>query len=191
MIVGFGIGLFAWFKATALLPVLSGVASTGRWIFSALLLVSLPWWMDYMPKTLSRVSGEMAGIMSDMFDDIGRMDRLVASEPEETTLAKGERLTWRLADSAYAETFGRMRLAAPEPPPANEKAAFAALKESIAAQVRALDDAQRAELFTRLDRDKRRDLVAAVEAFRPAASESANDPAASAATRRAAQRFLD
>lgn len=191
MLMGFGVGLFVWFKAMALMPVLSGLAPMGRWILSALPLLTLPWWMDAFPQTLSHFSRDVASIVRDVFADIARTDRLVASDPAQATLANGERLVWRLGDSVYVDTIGRFQFAPPNPPPASNKAALAALTETITTQVRALDDAKRGELFAHLERDKRSDLKGVGYVFLPAAEESAADPASSAATRRAARRFVE
>ena len=106
-------------------------------------------------------------------------------------MANGERLVWRLDNSVYGDTIGRFRLASPNPPPASEKAALGALTEMITIQVRALDDAKRTELFANLERDKRSDLTRVGPVFLPAAREAADDPAAGAAMRRLAKRFLD
>jgi hypothetical protein len=191
MAMGFGVGLFVWFKAIALMPLIQGMASVGRWIVSALPLLTLPWWMDALPQTFSHFSRGVAGVLGDMFADINRTDRLVASEPEQATLANGERLVWRFNDSVYADTMGIFHFVAPNPPPASEKAALAALTETITVQARALDDAKRAELFTTLMREKQAGLSDAGRVFLPAAKEVAADSAASAATRRSAQRFID
>ena len=117
MLLGFGVGLYVWFKGMAFMPLLSGMASAGRWILSALPLLTLPWWMDGLPHAL------------------------------------------------------------------------AALTEMITVQVRALDDAKRAALFANLQRDKHTDLKKTGSVFLPASKEAADDPAASAATRRTASRL--
>jgi hypothetical protein len=87
-----------------------------------------------------------------------------------------------LRDSVYADTIGRFRLAQPNPPPASEEAALAALTETITTQVRALDDATRAELFATLERDRRADLTGAGDLFLPAANEAAADPGTATST---------
>jgi len=191
MLIGFGIGLYIWFKATSLLPLLQNLTPAGRWILSALPLLTLPWWMDAFPSALSHFSHDIGGIVGEMFADIGRTDRLIASEPAQATLANGERLVWRLQDSVYSDTFGRMQFVVPNPPFASDKAALAALTASMTTQVRALDDTRRAELFANLERDKRADLKEVGYVFKQAAEEAAADPAASAAMRRAASRFLE
>jgi len=190
VIVGFGIGLVIWFKAMALIPLLANLAPWGRWVLSALPLLTLPWWMDAFPQALAHFNRQIASIVGDMFADVSRTDRLIASEPAQATLANGDRLVWRLPESVYAHTFGQFRFVPPNPHLASEKAALAALTDALTIQVRALDDNSRAELFTRLDRDKRADLKEVGYVFEPAAGEASADPAASAATRRAASHFL-
>jgi type IV secretory pathway VirB3-like protein len=157
--VGFGIGLFVWFKATAILPVLSGVASIGRWLISAVLLVSLPWWTQELPRTLSHVNKDLAYVLRDMYADVERIDRLVATEPAQATLVDGDRLTWRLEDSLYADALARVRLVRPEPPPASPKAAMEAIAKQITASVHALDDAQRRDLRAALERYRKQGLT--------------------------------
>ena len=191
MVLGFGVGLVVWFKAIAVMPLISGMAPMGRWILSALPLLTLPWWMDALPQTFAHFSRDIAGILGDVFADIDRTDRLVVSDPEQATLANGERLVWRFRDSVYADTIGTFHFVAPNPPPTSEKAALSALTEMVTVQARALDDAKRAELFANLLRDKLADLKDAGRVFLPAAQEAAADPAAGAVTRRDANRFVD
>ena len=59
MLVGFVIGGSIWFKAVSLLPLLQGMAPAWRWIFSALPLLTLPWWMDAFPKSMVYFSRDM------------------------------------------------------------------------------------------------------------------------------------
>lgn len=191
MPLGFGVGLLVWFKAIALMPLFSGMAPMGRRILSALPLLTLPWWMDAVPQTLSHFSRDAASFLGEVFADINRTDRLLASEPEQATLANGERLIWRFNESVYADTIGTFRFVAPNPPLASEEAALAALTETIAVQAGALDDAKRAELFANLMREKQTGLNDAGRVFQKAAQQAAEDPAAGPATRRAAKRFVD
>src|SRR5262249_40413116 len=109
MVIGFAIGLWLWFRGMALLPLLSGVAPLARWAWSALPLLTLPWWIEAFPHSVSRYSTDMAGVLGDMFADVGRMDRLVATDAAQATLAGGERIVWRLEASAYADTLGRFQ----------------------------------------------------------------------------------
>jgi type IV secretory pathway TrbD component len=191
MLVGFGIGLYVWFKGMALMPLLSGMTPMGRWILSALPLLTLPWWMDGLPNALAYFSNDTAYLVREVFADIVRTDRLVAAEPEQATLANGERLVWNFDDSVYADTIGRFKFVQPNPPLASDKAAVAALTETVTIQARAFDDAVRAELFANLIRNRHTGLKEGEYVYLPAAKEAAADPAASAATRRSAKRFVD
>ena len=190
MAMGFGVGLFIWFKAMAFIPLLSNLAPWARWFLSALPLLTLPWWLDTFPQALSRVSRDLGQVVGGMFADVNRGDRLIASDPADATLANGDRLLWRLSDSVYADTFGQFKFAPPGAPIKSKEAAFAALTNTLTVQSRVLDDATRTALFEHLDRDKHADLKEVSYVFRPAAEEAAADPAASAETRRAASRFL-
>ena len=190
MLMGFGIGLAVWFKATLFIPLLQNLATWARWLLSALPLLTLPWWMDAFPQALSHFSRDVGSIVADMFADVDKTDRLVASDPSQAMLATGDRLVWRLSDSVYAGTFGRFEFRPPSVPFVSEKAALAALTDTITVQARALDDASKIDLFTRLLRDKRADLTNVDPVFEAAAKEAAGDLAVSAAARRAADRFL-
>ena len=190
MLMGFVVGGVVWFKALALIPLLRDMAPAGRWILSALPLLTLPWWMDSFPRALTYFSRDMASVLTDMFADVATTDRLVATEPSEATLATGERMVWRLRDSVYADTMGRFSFVQPIPPPATQQAALDALTATIATQVRALDDAARDELLANLDRDKRNDLTRVIPLFVPAVREVEADPSASTATRQTAKRVL-
>ncbi len=190
VIVGFGIGLFVWFKAMAFIPLLANLAPWGRWVLSALPLLTMPWWMDAFPTALSHFNRQVASIIGDVFADIGRLDRLVATEPGQATLAGGERLVWRLSDSVYADTFGKFKFVPPSKPLASVDIARKAVTETITDQVPLLDDAARGELFVRLGRDKAEGLDEVAAVFKPAAEDTAADTSASEATRRAAARFL-
>ena len=190
MLMGFGIGLFVWFQGMQLIPLIQNLNPWGRWIISALPLLTLPWWLDVFPQAISHFSRDMGSILADMVGDVDRVNRVIASEPQQATLASGERLVWRLQDSVYADTFGRFQLAQPIPRPASNKAAMAVLTDKVTKQVHALDDEERAELFVNLARDKERDLKEMSELFTPVATEVAGDASASTAARRAAKHFL-
>jgi len=191
MLMGFIIGGVVWFKALALIPVLRDMAPAGRWILSALPLLTLPWWMDSFPRALTYFSRDVASVLSDMFADVAKTDRLVATNPAQATLASGERMVWRLEDSVYAETIGHFKFVQPGPPPATQQAALDALTATITIQTRAQSEVERDELFASLERDKRNDLTRAIALFVPAAKEVAADPSASTATRRAARHLSE
>ncbi len=190
MLVGFGIGLLIWFKGMRLIPLIQNLNAWGRWIISALPLLTLPWWLDVFPQAMAHFSRDMGSVLVDMVGDVNRTDRLIASEPQQATLANGERLVWRLQDSVYADTFGRLQFAQPIPRPESIKAAMAILTDKVATQVRALDDEERTELFTRLGRDREMGLNEMNELFTPVATEVGNDLTASVLSRRAAKHFL-
>jgi len=190
MLMGFVVGGVVWFKALALIPLLRDMAPAGRWILSALPLLTLPWWMDSLPRALTYFSRDVASVLTDMIADVAKTDRIVATDPDQATLASGERMVWRLGDSVYADTMGRFKFAQPNPPPTTQQAALDALTATITLQARALDEAGRDELFAHLDRDKRNDLTRVIPLFVPAAKEAEADPSAGAATRRAARHVL-
>ncbi len=191
MVVGFGIGLFVWFTGMRLIPLIQNLNPWGRWIVSALPLLTLPWWLDVFPQAMGHFSRNLGSVIADMVSDVNRTDRLIASEPTQATLATGERLVWRLQDSVYADTFGRFQFAQPIPRPVSIKAAMAVLTGKVTTQVRALDDAERAELFTKLAHAKEMGLKEMDQVFKPVATEVADDASASTASRRAAKHFLE
>jgi hypothetical protein len=184
------IGLPIWFAGTMLLPLFGGLAPVLRIIVSVLLLATVPWWAEYFPSAVTRFSTSVGSMVGDLFSTMDRLDRMVASEPGEAMLAGGSRITWRQADSVFADTLGRYRLATPSPEPASEDAALAALASMVTVQTRAMPDAERAALFARLERDKVHDLNAAGIAFVPAAREALLDAQTDPDVRRAARRFL-
>ncbi len=189
MAIGFVVGGVVWFKAMAMMPLLSGLAPWGRWILSLFLLSTLPWWMGTFPAAISHFSRHLGSILADMFADISPTDRLVATDPAQATLATGARLVWRLGDTVYADTIGTFRFVPPDAPLAGD-VVFDTLSRSIAEQTGALEDTKRAALFARLERDKLNNLTGAGNAFLLAAKETAIDPVASATARAAAERFL-
>ncbi|MEP7328812.1 MAG: hypothetical protein ABI777_06335 [Betaproteobacteria bacterium] len=188
--VGLVVGIFVWFKAMSLLPLLQNMAPAGRWILSALPLLTLPWWMDYFPRVLTYFSREMATVVGDMFADVAKTDRVVASAPAEATLAGGERMVWRFGDSVYADTMGRFTFVQPKPAPATQQAALDALIATVTTQARTLREDERDALVAHLDRDQRRDLTRVLPLFGPMAKAVATDPAAPATTRRIASQLL-
>ena len=190
VIVGFGVGLFIWFKAMAFIPLLANLAPWGRWVLSALPLLTMPWWMDAFPTVLSHFNRQVASIIGDAFADVGRLDRIVATEPAQATLAGGERLVWRMSNSVYADTFGKFKFVAPVKPLASPAIAQKAVTETITNQVPLLEDGERGDLFVRLARDKAAGLDEVAYVFKPAAEDTAADTSASTATRRAAAKFL-
>jgi hypothetical protein len=154
-------------------------------------LLFLPWWGEEFPRWIRSMNAGFADVVTDMLGDVDRLDRLVASSPEDASLARGERIAFPAGGEVYAQTFGKLSFAPPRPAPANADAALDALAASIAAQMRTLDDDARAAIFARLARDKRDGRAKAGFAFLRAAREAAADPKDSPAVRNAAIRFLD
>jgi hypothetical protein len=188
--VGGGIGLVLWFTAMAMLPWLWNFPKPVSYVLAALPLFALPWWGEEFPRALRYFNVELANVIGDMFGDVDRTGRIMASDPASLAQAAGVRLTWRAGDGVYADTFGRFRYATPTPQPESADTALAALTNAVATQARALDDRDRTALFAHLARDKRNDLKAAGIAFLPAAKEALMDSQSSAASRQAARDFL-
>jgi hypothetical protein len=119
----------------------------------------------------------------------GRIARLGRVAPP--CLGRNSARPSRRDDSVYADTIGRFRFVPPNPPVASEKAAVAALTETITVQARAFDDAARAELFANLVRNRHTGFKQGEYVFLPAAKDAAADPAAGPATHKMAKRFVD
>lgn len=154
-------------------------------------LLFLPWWGDEFPRWIRSLNASFGEVVTDMLGDVDGVDRLVASAPDDASLARGERIVFPAGAEVYAQTFGKLSFAPPNPAPTDADAALDALASNVAAQVRALDDDARAALFARLAKDKRDGRAKAGFAFLRAARESAADPSASTAVRKAATQFLD
>jgi hypothetical protein len=184
------IGLPVWLVGINMLPLLSGLAPLLRMIVGVLLLGTVPWWTQYFPSAVTRFSSDAGGVVADMFSDMNRLDRMIASAPSEAALVDGSRLTWRMRDSVFADTLGRYRLAPPMPAPATEDAALATLAAVVAEQTASMSDAERTALFNRLERDKLNDLRAVGIVFVPAARDALMNPQTQLEVRRAARRFL-
>jgi hypothetical protein len=192
LIVGviFGaMGLAVWFEGmTVLLG--ENMALPARVLIAVLPLLALPWWGEYLPHALVHLNPKWGSMMSDILREMGDVDRLVASDPADATLAGGERLLWRSGESIYADTFGRLHYTPPQPAPGSADAALAALAASVTTQTRALSAAERVEIFSRLKRDSEHDLMSGGIVFLPAAKEATLDPNSSAAMRHAAMAFV-
>jgi hypothetical protein len=183
------LGLAVWFEGmTVLLG--ENVPLPARVFIAVLPLLALPWWGDYFPRTLSHLNAQWASVISDILGESERVDRLVASDPVDATLADGERLIWRAGDGVYKETFGRIRFTPPNPAPSSADAALAALADTVTAQTRALSVDERTAMFARLKVDKLHDLRAAGIVFLPAAKEAVLDPRSDPALWRVAATFL-
>jgi len=187
--IGAVIGLLVWTEAMAFL--LGGMQ---RWLFvllTAIPLVALPYWAEYLPRALHMFDARWASIAADMLGDIDPLAVLTASSPNAAVLAHGERLVWKAGSGAYADTFGQLHFATPTPAPAAGDAALADLAASVTAQAQALSEADRIALLGRLERDKKHQLYRAGLPFLPFAAAILRDPQASPALFRAAKRFLE
>ena len=160
------------------------------WILTLLPLLALPWWGEALPKLLAHANRNWAAIASDMLDDVTRSSRLISSPPEHAEFAQGERLLWRLDQGEYADTFGRIHYAKPEPAPKTKEEVVTALQAQTAAQVAKMTATDQLALFLRLMQDKEhaRDRVQIV--FASAAEAVERDAQADPAVHRAARRFL-
>lgn len=181
-------GAALWYKDMAML--LFDLPPRARRILSFLPLLTLPWWSEQFPNALRSVNKDLAGIIGDMFGDIDRTERLIASDPAEATLAGGERRVFHVGGGPYFATFGRIRFTQPDPLPASTDAALAALTMQVTSQVRALSPAAQTELYVQLARDKTNDLRDSGLIFLPAAKEALLDAQSDPAQRAAARRFL-
>jgi hypothetical protein len=182
------IGVVFWFFGMSL--VLPALHVAARVLFTALPLLALPWWGDALPRNLARIQPDVAEVVAEMLDTVERVERLVASEPEEATLAAGEALRFRVGGGAYAETLGRFRFDKPARPARNGDEALAALVAEVTPQVRALPDGERAALFVRLRQDKQAGRTGAGLFFLAAAREAVLDERSAADVRQAAGAFL-
>ena len=146
-----------------------------------------------MDGCISKIDGlfqpRYGSLLSDVFGDIDKTNRIVATAPAEATLA-GDRMVCKFRDSIYADTMGRFTFVAPVPAPATQQAALDMLVATITTQARALTGSERDDLIADLERDKRNDLTRVLPLFVPTAKEVAADASASPATRRAARHVL-
>jgi len=117
------------------------------------------------------------------------LDRFAAIDPAAATQSGGERLVWKAGDGVYRDTFGRIAFAKPRAPLAPDLA-LRTLASMVVDRMRAMEDSQRAALFTRLRDDKIRDLAAAGTVFVPAAREALMNAGTSDQVRTAARHFL-
>ena len=175
----FGMGLF--------LPALHPAA---RILFTVLPLLALPWWGDALPRNLARLHPDVAGVVAEMIDAVERVERIVAGDPDEATLAGGEALRYRVGGGAYADTLGRLRFGRPSRQAKNGDEALAALVAAATPQVRAMPGAERAALFQRLSSDKSAGRTGAGLFFLAAAREAVLDERSPPEVRDAAGGFL-
>jgi len=175
----FGMGIF--------LPAMHPAA---RVFFTVLPLLALPWWGDALPRNLARIHPDVAEVVGEMLESVERVERVVASDPDEATLAGGEALRFRVGGGAYAETLGRLRFAKPERPAKSGDEALAALVASVTPQVGGLPEAEREALFVRLRQDKEAGRTGAGLFFLAAARDAVLDPGSSPGVRQSAGDFL-
>ncbi|MEO8752313.1 MAG: hypothetical protein ABI624_06515 [Casimicrobiaceae bacterium] len=185
----FLIGLFAWFRGAAL--IVAGLPRSLAWFIAIAPLLALPWWGQEFPRTLRMMNAPFGSVIGGMLGDVDALTRLVVSAPEDATLASGERLVWRAGSVDYADTFGRFTFKLPQPRPADTDAALMALADTIATQIRALDEPSRVAMFERLARDKKEGRALAGFAFLRAAKESFIAAGSSPELRDKARIFLE
>jgi hypothetical protein len=183
------IGVVVWLAGMRMI-LGTAMPPRARIALSLLPLATVPLWSEAFPDMLHRIHRDIGAIAGDMIGDVGRTERLVATDPAAATLAAGERLVFPVATGVYADTFGRFEFVVPQPPPASDDDALVALSASITRQLRALPVDEQAAIFARLEHDKAAGWPRAGAAFVPAAREIVLDSAAAPALRRAARRFL-
>lgn len=172
------------------LSLLTGQSGALLWVLTALVLAALPWWGELLPRVVASANKEWASIASDMLDDLSRVTRFTASAPEQALLRGGERVVWKADEGDYADTFGRLHFALPDPAPKSDVEALAALRVQASQQVNAWDSTRRAELFRRLRRQYEAWQQDVQRLFTTAAEDTLRDARADAAAHRAARNFL-
>ncbi len=182
-------GLFVWrlgmqlFFATEPSPLVI-------WLLTLLPLLALPWWGDALPKLLTHVNRNWAAIASDMLDDVSRSTRILASAPEDAPFARGERLTWRLDQGEYAQTFGRIHFSKPDPAPKTKEEVLATLRAQASAQVARFTPREQLALLEHLAQDKENSRDRDQAIFTTAAEAIERDANADTPVHRAARHFL-
>ena len=172
------------------LSLLTGQSGALLWVLTALVLAALPWWGELLPRVVASANKEWASIASDMLDDLSRVTRFTASAPEQALLRGGERVVWKADEGDYADTFGRLHFALPDPAPKSDVEALAALRVQASQQVNAWDSTRRAELFRRLRRQYEAWQQDVQRLFTTAAEDTLRDARADAAAHKAARKFL-
>jgi len=154
-------------------------------------LMFLPWWGEEFPHWIRSMNAGFGEVVSDMLGDVDRLDRLVPSTRDTAALVNGERLAWPAGSDVYAQTFGKLNFTMPKPRPASGDAALDMLANSVATQMRALDDDARAVMFAQLAKDKQGERTKSGFVFLRAARDAVVDPNTSPDVRKQARRFLD
>ena len=183
------IGLAMWIAGVWLLPAAQAFNLYGRIALVVVPLLALPWWSDYMPRAIRFFHADIGMLSEDILSMMDPLDRFAAIDAAAAAQAGGERLVWKAGDGMYRDTFGKIAFAKPRSPLAPD-AALRALASTVTDRMRAMDDTQRAALFTRLRDDKLRDLTAAGMIFVPAARDALMAANTSDQVRAAARAFL-
>lgn len=172
------------------LSLLTGQSGALLWVLTAAVLVALPWWGELLPRVVAQANKDWASIASDMLDDIGRVTRFTANAPNAALLRGGERVVWKGGEGEYADTFGRLHFALPNPVPKSDAEALAALSAQATQQVRTFDSTRRAELFQRLRRQYEAGQQDVQRLFTMAAEDTLRDAQADTTAHKAARDFL-
>lgn len=172
------------------MQLLTGQSGALLWLLTLAPMLALPWWSDFLPSLVRHANKNWADIATDMLDDISRVTRFTASAPGETLLRDGERIVWKTNDGVYADTFGRLHFAPPNPAPATAESALAALRGQAADQVRGYGSGQRAALFLRLREQYDANRQNVQRLFTGAALDTLRDAGTDAAAHKAARNFL-
>jgi hypothetical protein len=180
-------GVYVWRLGMALL---TGQSGRLLWLLALAPLVALPWWSDFLPQLIRHANKDWADVVTGMLDDINRVTRFSATAPANALLASGQRLQWTPATSAYADSFGRVQFALPQPPPATRNAALAALREQARARVLQWSAADQAALFVRLREQYEANAQQVQSVFTVAAEDILRNGNTDAAAHRAARNFL-
>ncbi len=181
------IGIPIWRLGVA---TLTGQSGTLLWVLTLAPLLALPWWSDFLPRLVRHANKDWADVVTDMLDDVSRVTRFTASTPADALLARGERMLWHVEAGAYADTFGRVHFALPNPAPKSDIAALAALRAQTAQQLKTFDSARRTEVFQRLRRQYDAGQQDVQRLFTMAAEDTLRDAQAGAAAHKAARNFL-
>lgn len=169
---------------------LTGQEGPLLWALTILPLLALPWWGDVLPRLVRQANADWADLATGMLDDIARVTRFSAGEPGDALLAGGERIEWQATKGEYADTFGSIAFALPQPPPKTADEALAALRVQTRAAVLALDGAAQKALFGRLREQYETEHRDVQTLFLAAAEDVLRDPNRDAAARLAARNFL-
>jgi hypothetical protein len=136
------------------------------------------------------LNAQIAELFAGMYGDIDRTGRLGASAPEAAAQVRGRRLVWRLEDSVYADTLGKLTFTPPPKAFPNGDRALVALTDAVTEQVRTLDAVSRMGLFEGLLRLHRGARTDATRVFVPAAKQLAGGAWPDSGGKEAAERFL-